>query len=423
MKVTVAPSHLSGTVDAIPSKSHVHRLLIAAAIADAPCTVECPYLSEDTEATARCLNALGAKVNFNGNGFDVTPVSRDGKAISKPDDTVVLDCGESGSTLRFLLPVACALGINARFTGKGRLPERPLGGLKETLQSAGIKFSSDRLPFTVSGKLSGNMFKVPADVSSQYVSGMLFALAALESPCTLVTSGKAVSSGYTEMTVDTLRTFGADINEENGVYRFGGGRLHSPQTVCVEGDWSNAAFMIAAGVLGGDVSVRGLNRDSKQKDKAVFDLLADCGADVTFQDGVCRARKSAFSAIKADLTDIPDLAPVLSVLAAVADGESVFTGVSRLRAKESDRLTAIIENLSSMGIRTELRSDDELAIFGGNLKPFCARSFGDHRMVMSAAVAALVCGGEIDDGAPISKSYPDFFKELESLGGKINETV
>lgn len=415
MKVVLCPSEVKGTLRAIPSKSHAHRLLIAAALADAPCHIVCPSVSRDIEATAQCLNALGASVVRTEDGYTVTPA--DGKTRH-----AVLDCAESGSTLRFLLPVACALGINADFTGKGRLPLRPVGELAAACRLGGAKVSADSLPLTVEGKLEGTHFAVNASVSSQYVSGMLFALAATGRECTLAAEGEEVSRGYTEMTVSALRLFGKEVTCRDGVYTVRAGALHSPVTAEAEGDWSNAAFMLAAGALAGDVTVTGLNPDSRQRDGKIAGILQSMGAHVTSDGTSFRVTKSALHGVTVDVDDIPDLAPVLAVLMANAEGESVMTGVARLRDKESDRLAATVHNLAAMGIAA--RTDgNALSIRGGTPHAFEAHGFNDHRMVMSAAVAGLVAGGSVDDAEAVSKSYPAFFADLKSIGGSLYETL
>ena len=416
MKVTVAPSAVSGAVHAVPSKSHAHRLLIAAALADAPCKVVCPAVSRDTEATAACLAALGADVKRTAYGYDVTPVT-------EAPGHARLNCGESGSTLRFLLPVACALGVKASFDGEGRLPSRPLGELTAALKRGGAVFSADSLPLTTGGRLCGSEFSVDASVSSQYVSGMLFALACTGRECTLATTGNAVSKGYTEMTLNALAAFGKTVTADGGIYRIPAGSLRSPGEVRAEGDWSSAAFMLAAGALAGDVTVTGLDPRSAQRDKRIADILAEMGAEVSFPAGDrCRVKAAPLRAVRVDVDDIPDLAPVLSVIMAAAEGESVMTGVARLRDKESDRLAAIVHHLSAMGIDAEIRGNS-LLIRGGKIKNFAASGFGDHRMVMSAAVAGLLAGGEVTDAEAAAKSYPAFFRDLKLIGGKTHETV
>ena len=239
MKAVIARSEVRGSVPAVPSKSHAHRLLIAAALSHAPCKLVCPVTSRDIDATVRCLNALGARIERTADGFDITPVDRKNLPLSP-----TLDCGESGSTLRFLLPVACALGVKARFVGEGRLPSRPLGGLADCLTDGGAELTSDRLPLTTGGRLAGGEFRVRADVSSQYVSGMLFALAALRRPVRLVTEGDEVSAGYTEMTLSVLRLFGCDAVRTPSCYRIDGRAMRAPARVKAEGDWSGAAFML-----------------------------------------------------------------------------------------------------------------------------------------------------------------------------------
>lgn len=411
MSVIIRPCKINGTIPAVPSKSYAHRILIAAALSDAGCNVLCRASSDDIDATVRCLNALGADISRTATGFAVRP-------IKKVSDSPVLDCGESGSTLRFMLPVACALGANARFEGKGRLPQRPLGELTDCLKAAGISFSADGLPFSATGKLTGDVFETAGNVSSQYISGMLFAMSALPRRTRLVVKGDAVSRGYIDMTLDVLSSFGAKISAlPDGYVSEPCVLTPSSEKTEVEGDWSNAAFMLVAGVLAGDVTVTGLNPESSQKDRLVADILKAMGGDIEIVGNSVRARKSALYAVVTDVTDTPDLAPVLSVAMAAAKGTSVMTGVSRLRQKESDRLSAVTENLAAMGIRSET-DGDTLTIHGGTLKPFSAKGYNDHRMVMSASVAALVCGGEIDDGAPVAKSYPRFFEDLKALGGE-----
>ena len=252
---------------------------------------------------------------------------------------------------------------------------------------------------------------------------MLFALACTGGGCTLKRMGNAVSEGYTEMTLDVLALFGKRVQKTRDGFFLPAGRLHSPGIVRAEGDWSSAAFMLAAGALTGDVTVTGLDRASAQRDKAMADILARMGADVSFPDGTaCRVKKAPLHAVETDMEDTPDLAPVLAVVMAAAEGKSVMRGVSRLRVKESDRLAAILSDLESMGVRAET-DGNTLTIYGGEIKPFAVKGYGDHRMVMSAAVAGLVAGGETDDAEAVAKSYPTFFHDLAALGGKVNETV
>lgn len=445
MNVKIYPSRLDGVIDAIPSKSYAHRLLLCAALADAPCRINLAASSEDIDATVRCIVATGAAVCKEKDGFKVTPVR---KKTETSAEVKTLDCGESGTTLRFMLPAVCAVGGRAVLTGKGRLPERPIGGLADCLVSAGIRLSSDRLPIEVSGILTAGEYEIAADVSSQYVSGMLIALASLDAPSRLRLKGRAVSSGYTDMTLDVLEKFGAKITRENDGYLIAGGGLHSPGSITTEGDWSNAAFWLAAGALNGDVTVCGLNFASRQRDSAIAEILREMGADIrTCADGLSlsdvhgakrrsngnaylgnnavsadisaravRAVKSSLRAVTVDITDIPDLAPILSVLMAAADGVSVMSGTERLRAKESDRLSAVIDNLTAAGIRTAAEKDI-LKIYGGTPLAFRAEGFGDHRMVMSACIAGSLCGGEVTDGGAVAKSYPAFYRDFASLGG------
>lgn len=415
MKLTVQKSEVRGVVQAPPSKSHLHRLLTAAALARGECFVRAGEPSEDILRTADCLTALGARIDRNENGFRVRPA---GEIVRG----AVLDAGESGTTLRFMLPVSCALGADALLTGRGRLPSRPLGGLLGTLAAAGIEFSSDRLPFRATGRLSPGDYRVDASVSSQYVSGMLLALGSLDGVSALTAEGRQVSRGYIDMTLEVMRLFGARAEEKDGVFTVGGGYV-SPGETAAEGDWSGAAFMLAAGALAGDVTVTGLDPESRQRDRAIADILREMGCDMTFTEAGFRAVKSRLRGVRTDVTDIPDLAPVLSVLMAAAEGESVMTGVLRLRDKESDRLSAIIKNLEAMGV-TVRAAGDSLTICGGGIRGgFVAEGFADHRMVMSAAVAALAAGGSVTDAEAVAKSYPAFVKDLAATGGKVYETL
>lgn len=420
MKIRIEASTLHGTVAAVPSKSHAHRVLVAAALSDAPCKVICPAVSDDIEATVRCLVALGAKITRTTDGFSVKPVTGARKGVT-------LDCGESGTTLRFMLPVSCALGADARLVGRGRLPLRPIGGLADTLAAAGVEFSATSLPLSAKGRLAAGEYEVDGSVSSQYISGMLLALGALGGRSTLRTQGKAVSRGYVDMTLSVLDAFGVKVavSAAGDLFEIQGDGFRSPREIAVEGDWSGAAFPIAAGVLAGDITVTGLNPDSTQRDKKIADAVRLMGGDITVTDDGVRAKKSALRAVATDIDDTPDIAPVLSVLMAAAEGDGVMTGVGRLRDKESDRLAAIISNLAAMGAGATA-DGDSLTVHGtgGALaRNFVAEGFGDHRMVMSAAVAAYAVGGEVTDAEAVAKSYPAFFADMAALGGKTDEPV
>ena len=422
MKVRLTPVKLCGSILAISSKSDAHRLLIAAALSDRETEILCNVLSEDIRATARCLCALGARVDFLADRMLVHPIPRENTA---KEVSVTLDCGESGSTLRFLLPVVSALGKNGVFTGGGRLPERPVTELREAMEAHGVRFSEQGVfPISTIGKLGIGTYTLRGDVSSQYVTGLLFALPLLPENSVLRLLPPVESKPYIEMTMATLRRFRIRIFFTGGEFWIPGGQTYkSPGTVSVEGDWSNAAFFLTAGALGAPVTVTGLNPDSPQGDKAILDILRRMGAAVETAGESVTVSPGALHGIAQDMADIPDLAPIFSVAAAAArTGETAIQNAARLRLKESDRLAAIHRMLGSLGVSCTETADGLLIPGGQSISGGETSGFGDHRMVMAAAIASVLAETPvtIDGAEAVEKSYPHFFEDFKRLGGMVD---
>ncbi|MBR0454302.1 MAG: 3-phosphoshikimate 1-carboxyvinyltransferase [Clostridia bacterium] len=418
MKLSLSFDAPKGKIKAITSKSVAHRLLICSAFADAPTRILCEETNKDIEATAASLNALGANIQRNAPYYDVIPVSPEN--ITRG---ATLPCGESGSTLRFLLPIAAALGADCSFLLEGRLADRPLSPLREELESHGVSISGKN-PISISGKLCGREFSIDGSVSSQFVSGLLFALTLLENEAILTVTGKIESAPYIDITCYALSLFGAPVQKNENKFTVGArSSLISPSYLEVEGDWSNAAFPLALGVLGGEVEICGLNPDSAQGDKRIIDILLRFGADISVSDnGSYIARRSRLKGIDIDASQIPDLVPVLATVASVAEGKTRIYGASRLRLKESDRLFTVSDMLKRLGAKIE-ENDDGLTVEGVRaLRGGSVSSHNDHRIAMSAAVAAAVCEGavEIDGAEAVNKSYPTFWDDASSLGAKIS---
>lgn len=416
-EVTCKSAH--GEVTVIPSKSVAHRMLICAALADKPTEIVCPASSLDIAATARCLNSLGADIQEKGGVYRVSPINKKEEAS--------LFCGESGSTLRFLIPVAAALGTKATFTGEGRLPTRPCAPLTECLKARGAKIEYDgTLPLTTQGGLTSGTFTIAGNVSSQFISGLIFALPLLSGDSVIDITGKTESLPYIEMTLDAVRTFGIESEMRECRITIPGGQTYrSPGRLTVEGDWSNAAFWLALGALSEDgVTVRGIRSDSVQGDRAAADILARFGAEVTQGNGFVTVKRKSLRAVKIDAAEIPDLVPILTVVASVADGETLIYNASRLRIKESDRIESTVAMLKNLGAEAEA-TDDGIRVFGKKtLSGGSVESFNDHRIAMSAAIAAAVSDGSvvIRGADAVRKSYGDFFERYEALGASAVKT-
>lgn len=409
---------LSGAVTPPPSKSQAHRLLICAALGEYPCTIACNALNDDLVATMNCLNALGAKIEYKDSAFTVVPVV--------PVKNATLDCGESGSTLRFLISVAAVMGADATFTGHGKLPYRPNGDLCAALAENGVAFerhSADaELPMTCKGVLSGGSFKLPGNISSQYLTGLLFALPLAMQDSTIEVVGGLNSASYIAMTIDALEKAGIYIEQSGNIFRIPSKQKYALlDELTVESDWSSAAFWLVAGVVGNNpITVKGLNPKSLQGDRNIIAHLCKMGAYIeNTPDGYVAMPSQLFGA-EIDCKDTPDLLPILSVAAAAANGKTTFFNVGRLRYKESDRLAAMQEALAACGIQSEI-GDDTFSVYGGTVTPRSAvDSFGDHRIAMSAAImATLSTEPLIIKGAEcVAKSYPRFFDDFMALGGK-----
>lgn len=401
-EVVLLPSRLCGSVVLPPSKSAAHRALICAALSDGPSRVHPLSDSVDILATQRALQAL---------------LQADGTHITE------IDCAESGSTLRFLIPVAAVLGKSVRFVGRGKLPTRPIGDYLRLLPQHGVACqSTGGLPLQISGRLTPGRFALPGNVSSQYITGLLLALPLCGGDCEIILTTPLQSASYVDMTIGVLRRFGVDVQKTETGYFVPGNQKYGACDYTVEADWSQAAFYFAAGAIGGDVTVEGVDLASVQGDRMIVQLAERFGAQVTADvpGRSVRCRAGSLHGIAIDAQDIPDMVPALAVIAAFAAGETVISGVERLRFKESDRIAAVVSNLRAMG--ADASSDGKrIVVRGGRaLKGAHLHGCNDHRIVMAFSVAALAAQGQtvIDDAESIRKSYPDFFEEYNRLGGK-----
>lgn len=416
MNVKIMPGEPAGRVRIPASKSQAHRLLICAALGDAPVRLRLDGRSKDIDATIGCLQALGAEISCADDLLEIIPIRRSTSGES------VLSCGESGSTLRFLLPVCGALGADAVFHMEGRLPERPLAPLDAELSAHGMTLRRDGALLHVRGQLRSGAYTLPGGVSSQFISGLLMALPRLSGESVLHITGELQSAGYVDMTLDALRMAGISIEKTQDGFRIPGGqRFLLPKEAEVEGDWSNAAFFLCAGALSErGVQVEGLRLPTVQGDSAVLDILRRFGAQVDVTDTSVAVKKGTLRAICIDAAQIPDLIPVLAVTAAGAAGGTRIENAARLRLKESDRLQSTAELLRRLGCPvTEL--SDGLVIEGGHmLTGGMVSACGDHRIAMSAAVAAVLCAGpvSVSDAESVEKSYPRFWKDWAHLKGE-----
>ncbi len=383
MDFTISPRKLRGNICAIPSKSQAHRYLICSALAEKPTKLICPETNDDIEATVDCLVALGATITRTDVGYLVEP-------IKNPPVSAILNCRESGSTLRFLLSVAGALGVSCTFLLSGRLPQRPLSALWKELEKHGCALSEpNENTIQISGKLKAGHYQIDGSISSQYVSGLLLAFCRIAGKCTLEITGTLQSKPYVDMTYQALSLF----------------QTH-PESVTIEGDWSNSAFFIGANALGSDINISGLDSKSIQGDKSVIEHL------VALEN---------YAVI--DAGNIPDLIPILAVVAGAKKG-ATFTNIERLRLKESNRAVSILSMLQALGCKVEL-SSDTLTVYPAPFQGCIIDSAFDHRIAMAGAIAATIANEPVTirNAQCVSKSYPSFWEVYQKLGGKYEQYI
>jgi 3-phosphoshikimate 1-carboxyvinyltransferase len=416
MSITIKPRTLTGAVTAPPSKSMTHRHLITSALAEGVSLVEVPLRSDDTQATVDALRKLGITITDKEANWEIT-----GGTLTPPPSP--LDCNESGTTLRLLTGVCSLLAEPCVLTGTPSLRRRPNKPLLDALEQLGVKTTSQdgHPPITIQGKIQGGSAEIKGDVSSQFISSIILAAPYAAKPVDLRVTTQLESKPYVEMTIEAMKKSGVnplysenlrDIHVPLGKYQ--------PKRIRVEGDWSSAAFMLAAGAISGKVHVDNLKIGSCQADREIIRILEEMGAYIKFTGSRITTEKSDLAAIEADLSDCPDIFPIVACLCSVAEGESRLTGLARLQIKESDRLAAMMEGLRKMGVSLT-SSDSSVTIRGGAVHEATVDPYNDHRIAMSFAVLAQVAEGETTIMNPecVSKSYPEFWADLEKIGAQI----
>ena len=408
MDIKISPSKLCGDLSVPASKSCAHRSIICAALAEGVSHLSGVTMSKDIEATIGAMTALGAE--FTVNGGDITVKGAGGRKASD----CIIDCNESGSTLRFIIPIAAALGSNTEFRGRGRLPQRPIDIFIRELGKNGVAFGyQNTMPFTVSGGLKSGRFEIEGDVSSQFITGLLFALPLLDGDSDIILTSHLESRPYVDITIDTLRRFGVSVEETENGFRVKGGQCYTARDEHIEGDYSQAAFFCVANALGSDVKLHNLDENSVQGDKKILEIISD----MCYNGNIGHYR--------ADCSDIPDLVPILAVLGAFGSGDSVIYNAKRLKIKESDRLQTTAALLNALGGNVDITDDGLIIHPTGAMHGGTVDSFGDHRIVMAAAIAATCIDGEviIRGAEAAEKSYPAFFDDYRKLGGKANVII
>lgn len=398
MDIKITPSKLSGKLIVPPSKSISHRMLICAAFCDGMTHIDNLLECMDLHATINALTALGAKINGKDGSYDIT-------GITQPSKKAAVDCFESGSTLRFMIPIFSAFGCEAEFTGRGKLPERPITPLIEPMTENGAVFETLSMPYRVKGRLSGGKYYIDGSVSSQFITGLLFALSVLPEDSEIILTTRLESKPYVNITIDCMKQFGVGVCETENGYFIKGGQKYQPHNCTVEADMSQSAFFLAANCAGSDIELTNLNLNSVQGDKAIVDIAEK------FRNG------GDLSVI--DASDIPDLVPAIAVMMSFWEKPCRIINCERLRIKECDRLAATTELINDLGGKA-ISTENSIEIFPVEaFKGGTVRNYNDHRIAMAGAVAATRSTGEvIIKGAECTnKSYPGFFDDFRALGG------
>lgn len=414
MRMRITPNRLTGSVRIPPSKSAAHRNLICAALANEGSMITPYCTSVDIKATVSALKKLGAIIKENENGYCA-------KMGTAPKSTEI-DFYESGSTARFLMPVAAALGVNATMVGRGRLPERPMKVLCDLLREHGVSVSADNLPIAISGKMTSGVFRLPGNISSQYITGIMLAAPLMDGETVIELTTPLESVGYINMTVSAMARFGIKVEATENGWRIPEGQKYKAYNTVSEGDWSAAAFFMSAAAIGGDIRIDGLDFASEQGDMAALDVFAAFGADITLEDNVLHIKKGELRGITVNAADIPDMVPAIAATAAFAKGKTVIRSAERLRIKESDRIKTTVAALKALGVAVK-ETEDGMEIIGGTVSGGNVDGANDHRIVMAFSVAAAYaqCESEISDAEAVSKSYPEFFQDFISLEGRADE--
>ena len=419
----IIPKVVSGSLKMPPSKSVSHRMIIAAALSDGLCSISGVLLSDDIRATIKACEALGARIILRRQPGDLYKLSIFG--CSMPDAKgKIIDCFESGSTLRFLVPIAGIDAKNTRLIGRGRLPKRPMKPYHDAFAGTTLKLdkpaSQAELPLTLSGKLESGVYHLPGDVSSQFVTGLLFALPLIDGDSEMIIDGPLESAPYVDITIDVMDKFGVKIeNDGHRRFRVAGGQRYKSADLTVPGDWSQAAFYAAMASFGGRLHLTGLDSDDVQGDRVIVDIMRKMGGRLAYTQNGLFVAASDLRGTDIDVSACPDLVPILAVIGAAAEGTTRILGARRLRLKESDRLAAVTDTLGSLGAIIESDSDSLTIqggkqLFGGKIS-----TFNDHRIVMAMTAAASLCAHPviIDGCEAVTKSYPDFFSDYETIGG------
>lgn len=411
---------LGGTVNIPPSKSVAHRAVICGALSNSDCTIFNIDKSSDMLATMNFIKAIGKDFEYDYQSKTLKIVGNGQDPFANPTE---LNCIESGSTLRFVIPVMSALGISTKFTGSGRLPQRPIGLYKDILK--GVNTKGDGLPFYIDGKLESGDFEVRGDISSQFITGLLLALPLLKGDSKIILTSELQSKSYVDITIDVMKDFGVTVTETDFGYEVKGGQAYTAKDYTVEGDWSQTAFFLAMGAFAKNpIRLSGLKKESKQGDKKCLEVFKNMLVKSQFigEDLVIAKPMGRPTAISIDVGDIPDMVPALACVMALADGTSEITNAKRLRIKESDRLNAIANAINALGGEvTEL--EDGLIIKGvKRLNGTLVEGCNDHRIVMAMSSLTACCVGDIEvtDSHSINKSYPDFYKDYTKLGGGLH---
>ncbi len=419
-KLLIKPSQLNGTINAPPSKSFTHRALISASICNGKSVISNIYLSEDIKATINCLKKLGAKINF----IDNKTIEIIGPINIKNKTDIILDCKESASTMRFLIPLAALFDKPIIFTGNTSLLKRNMKPILECLSkhNASFKYEKDN-SFIIQGPIKSGIYKIDSSISSQFISGLLFALPILKEKSTICVKSESVSNPYIDMTIEMLKNFNIKIEQKDYKYFIiNKSQKYTPSDIEIEGDFSQASFFLVAGAINSKIAIKGLNKLSKQGDKIIIEILKEVGANIFFKDNILYCSHSNLKPFEFDAKNNPDLVPILSILAHFCYKESSIKNINRLKQKESDRVYAIKSMLENIGSSVKIKDDQIKIINIHNKNNKHIDTFNDHRIAMAASIFGLFATNPItlNNYLCVNKSYPTFFKDYKSIGGKFN---